>query len=67
MTHEHEWVFVQWNGGAEFGVSFWVCHCGSALRVIHDPKNLTVEDPDNLQEPYIAKRQGQRVGVWTGE
>lgn len=66
MHEEHNWELASWRGNDSFAVSIWVCCCGATLRVVHDPSDLEILDPNNLQAEYIEREQG-RVGVWTGE
>lgn len=62
----HSWQLAYWRGHNEFGISLWACWCGATRRVLHDPGDLEVFDPSNLQEAYIKREHG-RVGVWSGE
>ncbi len=66
MTHEpeeHEWHLASWSSRNDYSVGVFICDCGGVKRMIYDPKDVQIVDPENLQGVH----EHGRVGVWTGE
>lgn len=62
--HEHQWKLASWTPTNTFGIGVWICRCSASRRVIYNPNEMLIIDPDELQENVEV---GPRAGVWSGQ